>query len=230
MSFDLHGRVSDVHGENVVISVGQQGNINYRVPSTRDALAARARDGGVVSRMGFGLDVMSYSARPDPLKVNAQRRLANLVKHVGRTLNVRIESTSQQSSGDGVIAFLPPETELHRALPTLLRACVEWTAADNATYRDRLRLRMAVVFGPVSPAPMGFSGNTVVECCRLLECEPLRQRLVDHEDADIAAIVSEPLYAFTVREGHVGLDPAQFEGVHVMVKSFEADAWLWVGA
>jgi hypothetical protein len=180
-------------------------------------------------RMGFSVDISGYSSRSAPDQEDAQRRVTDLVDHVARSLHVSIDAASRQSTGDGMNVFLPSDVEVHRALPDLLRTCEQWLAGDNQRYRDRLRLRMAVVVGPVGPAANGFSGDTIVECSRLVESPPLRAALKERPDKDLVVLVSDHLYAFTVRQRRPGLPPEQFRKVRVSVKDYETEAWLWLG-
>jgi len=226
MSSAQHIRIDTLRTKNVAFGDGAHAGDNVS-PADEPAPADTDR---VSVRMGFAVDVMGYSGRSASGKQDAQRRVADFVEESARRLNVVIDSGSRQSTGDGMVVFLPSTVEVHRALPTLIRTTVDWLASDNQRYRDRIRLRMAVVIGPVGPAPIGFSGNTVVECCRLVDSKPLRDALIDHLDADLAVLISEKLYAFVIGEGHPGLDADQFRRVHVQVKDYEADAWLWEGA
>jgi hypothetical protein len=73
-----------------------------------------------------------------------------------------------------MVVFLPAELEVHRALARLIRSAAETITEDNRRYRDRMRVRMAVVIGPLGPAAIGFSGATVVEAGRLVDSRPDR--------------------------------------------------------
>jgi hypothetical protein len=180
-------------------------------------------------RMGFAVDIVCYSARPAPEKEAAQQRLARLAGEVLGDLNLSSAETAQQSTGDGMNVFLPVAVEVHRALPILLNSWRDRLALDNQRFRDRLRLRMAAVVGPIGPSELGFSGGTIVELSRLLDSDVLRKEITDHPAIDLAALVSDQLYAYVVGEGYPGLDPAQFRRHLVQVKRYSAHAWLWTG-
>jgi hypothetical protein len=185
--------------------------------------------GRVAVRIGFAVDAAGYSSRSAEAKEEIQRRIARLVDHLVASVNVSVPPRSRQDSGDGVMVFLPPELEMHRVLPVLVRECAGWLARDNERYRDRLRLRFAVVVGPVGLAPLGFTGDTAVECSRLIDSEPVRTALAERPDVDLAVIISDHLHAYVVGEGHPGIG-LPYRKVRVHVKDFEADAWLWAGA
>jgi class 3 adenylate cyclase len=179
-------------------------------------------------RMGFAIDVVGYSARSSPEKESVQNRLSSLVHEVLDELNLRLEETEHQGTGDGMNVFFPVDMELHRVLPGLLRAWKERLALDNQRYRDRLRLRMATVVGPVGVAAIGYSGKTIVEVNRLLNSEVLRQAFRERPDDDLAVLVSDRLYQDVVGEGYPGLDASQFKKCLVEVKEYRKHAWLWV--
>ncbi|MFF3935187.1 CATRA conflict system CASPASE/TPR repeat-associated protein [Streptomyces phaeofaciens] len=179
-------------------------------------------------RVGFAVDVERYSSRTSPQKLGVQQRLAALTEEVLDDLGHRMEETDHQGTGDGINVFLPARAEPHRVLPGLLTSWRDRLAADNARFRDRMRLRLATGVGPVGLAALGFSGATIVEVSRMLDSAVLRGALVEHLHADLAVLVSDQLYAYVVGEGYPGLDAAQFVPCAVEVKDFRRPAWLWV--
>jgi hypothetical protein len=179
--------------------------------------------------MGFAVDIVRYSARSAPGKEEAQQRLAQLAGQVLGDLTLSAAETASQSTGDGMNVFLPVTVEVHRALPSLLHSWRDRLALDNRRFRDRLRLRMAAVVGPVGPAALGFTGGTIVELGRLLDSEVLRKEIDDHPVRELAVLVSDKLHAYAVAEGYPGLDPTHFRRHLVAVKEYSAEAWLWTG-
>lgn len=182
----------------------------------------------VLTRMGFGVDVVGYGRRPAPDQVVVQQRLAALTYGIIEDLGVAIRDTDRQPGGDGIHVFLPPDIELHRALPTLMVATATRLAADNTTFADRMRIRMAAVFGPVGLTALGFGGRTIITCGRLVDSSVIREAVVRHPTADLVVLVSDALYRYVVGEGYPGLSPNQFRRKRVKVKEFDEPAWLWV--
>jgi O-acetyl-ADP-ribose deacetylase (regulator of RNase III) len=180
-------------------------------------------------RMGFVIDVAGYSRRSAPEKVDLQHRVSAFVGEVLREQGLSLEDTHHHGTGDGMVVFLPSEAEVHRALARLLRAASEALAEDNRRYRDRMRLRMAAVIGPLGPAAIGFSGDAIVEAGRLVDSEALRTALTDRPGADLVVLVSDQLYRYAVGERHTGLLAEDFEAVEVRTKEYHARAWLWHG-
>jgi hypothetical protein len=182
----------------------------------------------VLTRMGFGVDVVGYSRRPAPDQVAVQQRLAALTYGIIEDLGVAIRDTDRQPSGDGIHVFLPPDVELHRALPILMAAAASRLAADNTTFADRMRIRMAAVFGPVGLTALGFGGRTIITCGRLVDSSVIREAIVRHPAADLVVLVADALYRYVVGEGYPGLTANQFRRKRVRVKEFDEPAWLWV--
>jgi O-acetyl-ADP-ribose deacetylase (regulator of RNase III) len=179
--------------------------------------------------MGFTTDVIGYSRRPAPAKIDIQRRLVELVHDIMREMGIDLPETLRNGTGDGMAVFLPTRVDTRRAVPRLIRLTADLLAADNDRYRDRLRLRMAVVLGAVGPGANGLSGDTVVEAARMVDSQVLRDAAVTHPDADLVVLVSEPLFASVAGERLPGLDANDFRLVDVNAKNFSARSWLWTG-
>jgi class 3 adenylate cyclase len=180
-------------------------------------------------RMGFVVDVVGYSQRTEPHQYALQQRLAALITEVMGEIGVRLEPEYVQGTGDGMNVFLPVDTDISRTLPALLASVGTRLRRDNQQHQDRIRLRVATDLGPVRPAATGFSGNTIIAFGRLVDSAPIRDAMAGHPDADLAVLVSDWLYQYFVSQGYGGLDPAEFTRVQAVVKSFQADAWLWIG-
>ncbi|WP_238006768.1 macro domain-containing protein [Dactylosporangium sp. AC04546] len=174
-------------------------------------------------RMGFVVDVAGYGRRTASEQVDLQQRVAALVDEVLRDLNLRLADTHHHGTGDGMVVFLPAEVDVYRALARLPRSAAEALAGDNRRYRDRMRLRMAAVIGPLGPAAIGFSGDAIVAAGRLVDSDALRRALADRPGSDLVFAVSEQLHAYA------GARPDEFRPVDVQTKEFHGRAWLWTG-
>lgn len=179
-------------------------------------------------RMGFSIDVVTYSSRSSPAKVSIQFRLAALLLATLDEMGVDPCDVDCQPTGDGMNVFLPAATELHRALPRLVRAWDDCLAADNQRFRDRLRLRMAVVVGPVCLTPLGFGGSTIVQVSRLLDSRALRRAVCDSPQADLAVLVSDQIYRYVIGEGYPGLGADAFQHRFVVLDGCKTHTWLWI--
>lgn len=180
-------------------------------------------------RLGFVLDVSGYSGRSAAQKIDVQQRVSALVEEMLADLGVNRADTYHHGTGDGMVVFLPSEIEIHRALTRLLRTAAQGLADDNRRYRDRMRLRLAIVVGPIGPAAIGFSGNTIVEAGRLVDSAELRDALADRPGADLVALISDQVHSYVIGELQTGVDPTDFEPIQVRNKEYHAPAWLWIG-
>jgi hypothetical protein len=199
------------------------------VPGSPSA-PARPVSAAVEQRVGFGIDVVSYSRRSTPAQTAVQQRVAGMVERVLDGLGLAVHDTDRQDAGDGMMVVLPARIQAHQALAGLLNGWQAEVAADNAGHAgDPIRLRLAVGAGPFTPAAIGFSGNTMIEIGRLLDSEVLRSAVVDHPSAGLVALISDRLHADVVGEGYPGLDPDHFADHPVRVKDYQRDAWLWLG-
>jgi hypothetical protein len=197
----------------------------------RDAGPSPRRDTRVVQRLGFGFDIIDYSSRSTPQQAQLQQRLAGMAERVLQAIGLQLLDTDHQNAGDGMVVVLPPQLEVHRVLPGLLRGWRTQVVADNCAHPDdRIRLRLSVAAGPFTNAALGFTGATVIEIGRLLDSAALRQAAADDPNAEVVALISDRLYADVVGEGYPGLDPDQFVRIRVEFKTYTKEAWLWTGA
>jgi O-acetyl-ADP-ribose deacetylase (regulator of RNase III) len=180
-------------------------------------------------RMGFVIDVAGYGRRSTQEKFDLQRRVSEFVDEVLQDIGLRLADTRHHGTGDGMVVFLPSEIEVNRSLARLLRSAAETVDEDNRRYRDRMRLRMAVVIGPLGPAAIGFSGDAVVEASRMVDSEELRAALAERRDTDLVAVISDQLYGYAVGQRHTGLRAEEFQPLTIEVKELKTRGWLWSG-
>jgi hypothetical protein len=195
------------------------------------ARPGNVRPSGRSHRVGFVVDVVSYGKRSAPAQERIQRRLTELLRAVLADVGADYDSTDHDGgSGDGMVVFLPSGEDPTTLLPGLLRATAERLAADNAEYRDRVRLRMAVGSGLVGEGDNGFTGPLVVNISRLVDSEPLRAAVRDNPDSDLVVLVLDALHRDVVGPGYLLPRVARFQVVDVALKEFTERAWLWVSA
>lgn len=196
-----------------------------RLPATR-GVAEPDSGSGVQFRLGFTVDVVGYGSRTELQQDRIQRRLRELLHAAAGDAGITLDPAFVQPAGDGVNVFLDPGVDLGRVPGALLTAIRDRLAAGNAREEDRMRLRMAVDIGPVRRSALGFSGDAVISFGRLVDSEPIRRAMRDHPDCDLALLVSDLFHRSVVRQGYAGFDPARFQRHTVVVKEYQADAWL----
>ncbi|MGH3759906.1 hypothetical protein [Actinophytocola sp.] len=229
-----YGDRAEVHGNSGNMAVGGQGNRvgNITVNSSPPASPSTNRAAGPAGRshrLGFVVDVVSYGERSAPAQERIQGRLQSLLRGVVADVGADFDEVDHDGgSGDGMVVFLPSGGDPTRLLPGLLRATAERLAEDNETYRDRVRLRMAVGSGLVGEGATGFSGPLVVNISRLVDSQPLRRAVADNPDSDLVVLVLDALHREVVVPGYLAPRVAQFRLVDVAMKEFIEPAWLWV--
>ncbi|ASU81592.1 hypothetical protein CDO52_01200 [Nocardiopsis gilva YIM 90087] len=133
------------------------------------------------------------------------------------------------STGDGELAVLPADTPE----PVVVETCVRELAAALRRYNHdlvpeaRLRLRLAIHHGTAVASPHGYRGKGIVAVARLVDSDVLRRALAS-SGADLAVIVSQPVFLDTVMQRHTGLEVTDFRCVRVVSKEFAEDAWIHV--
>jgi len=178
--------------------------------------------------MSFAVDIVDYSSRTGPQKVQAQDRLVAVLRRTLGRLDLDLDALTRENGGDAMKVILPAGTQLHRALPGVLDGLCRELAIDNETHPDRIRLRFAAAVGMIGPAAIGFSGELVIETHRLLECRQLRDAVQDHPDVDVVALVSKILHHFVIEPGWARLPPGRLEPLDIQEKEYRAQAWLWI--
>jgi hypothetical protein len=228
---------TEVHGGfvgNVISGSGNRGgdvSFGDGLPPAGPGGPQRPGRGRYSHRVGFVVDVVSYGKRPGPAQERIQSRLGALLRAVLTDVGADYDSTDHDGgSGDGMVVFLPSGEDPTTLLPGLLRAVAERLAADNAEYRDRVRLRMAVGSGLVGEGDNGFTGPLVVNISRLVDSEPLRAAVRDNPDSDLVVLVLDALHREVVVPGYLAPRVAPFELVDIALKEFTEPAWLWVSA
>lgn len=170
------------------------------------------------------------------LDVLGQRRAQVALDHVLKAAAARSrldrERWTLQVSGDGELAVLPPDADGSRLVADYPRALAGELAAVNRARRlsPRLRVRLALHHGTIAPGQFGPVGEAPIVVSRLLDCDVLRQRLVEDRDLDLAVVVSRPLYHDVVRTRLRGLEPRDFSPVGFDAKGMSYVGYLYRGA
>jgi hypothetical protein len=182
---------------------------------------------GISMLFGFTVDVVSYSGRSIRQREQVQARLRKLIDDVMPAAGLMLDERDFQGTGDGFIRFFPPNTDLPTALHTLLTALPRALLADNRTNDDQMRLRMAMDIGTVGRGPLGFIGDAVINFCRLVDSEQIREAVTRNPDAPVVVLVSDTVYEKLIKR----LDEftaTDFTEVTVVEKNYQAPAYLLV--
>ncbi|MER7273465.1 hypothetical protein ABT369_03310 [Dactylosporangium sp. NPDC000244] len=179
----------------------------------------------------LAVDVERYSPRTNLGQYRAQQLFREVMDETVAGIGLDRQSWTTQQSGDGELAILPADT-------SELTVVADFVPALDRILRDRnssllpeakVRLRVAIHQGLVHmTGANGYPGEAIVEVCRLLDSDPLRQALVAFPHASVGLIVSRSIFHDVVRHGYRGLRPERFAQVKVQVKELLTDAWIFV--
>ncbi|MEV4670738.1 tetratricopeptide repeat protein [Actinomadura sp. NPDC049382] len=176
------------------------------------------------------LDIKGWSGRLVPEQIRAQQALVTVAMAACREAGLPEQIV--QSSGDGVLILPPSDIDETAAIPALVAELEVALRQENRLLAEdaRIRLRLALTSGLVTPGPAGFNGAAVIDCFRLLDSPPVKEALDDHPAAQLAVIVSDHLFQDVIRNGFRSLRAEDFWRVRSSLpgKGFAMDAWLYV--
>ncbi|QKW38299.1 hypothetical protein HUT06_33395 [Actinomadura sp. NAK00032] len=176
------------------------------------------------------LDIKGWSSRLVPEQIRAQQALVTVAMAACREAGLPEQIV--QSSGDGVLILPPSDIDETAAIPALVAELEVALRQENRLLAEdaRIRLRLALTSGLVTPGPAGFNGAAVIDCFRLLDSPPVKDALDDHPAAQLAVIVSDHLFQDVIRNGFRSLRAEDFWRVRSSLpgKGFAMDAWLYV--
>jgi hypothetical protein len=176
------------------------------------------------------MDAKSYSPRSEVDQQELQRGIVAVADNAARAAGLCRDDWVRQGTGDGEFAILPQTEPEVVVVDRYVRELDAELFRYNGRLRPeaRLRMRMAVHFGPVSRAELGHAGPAPIAVARLVDSLVLRAALTDAEEANLALLLSDRVYTDTVASRVTTWRPDEFRQVRVRLKEFDEDAWLWV--
>ncbi|WP_182901499.1 hypothetical protein [Microbispora sp. H10830] len=180
----------------------------------------------------IAVDIEKYSGRNDQQQLHLQEALIRVLDTAAAEAGLdRSTWTERQPQGDGEFSWLPPHAHLGVLVGGFVRELDGQLGLYNRRHAGpfwtRMRLRMAVHFGPVHlGAANGVAGRHAVQQARLLDSAPVRRALDACPAADLALIVSDRVYDDYISQG-LG-EPHAYRPVQVRVKEHSCTAYLHV--
>lgn len=178
------------------------------------------------------IDAESYSGRTSLPQRDMQERVQAVLHRAAEAIGFGPARLWFQPQGDGGTIRFPAGIDEAAALVGLMR---ELRVELEAVNRDlipaaRVRLRLAFVVGVSQPAALGLAGDPPVAVNRLLNAQELRARLAAAPEASLAVIIPNTLFQDLVVHRLRGLDPVDWEQIHVVdtAKKFDSHAWMTV--
>lgn len=203
-----------------------------QLPDPMRALAGRPSAGPAAVRLCVATDIEKYSRFTEAAAMRAQQRLVDILAAARRRAGIDESAVDLQEQGDGQFAILPPDVDMTRTVPDLVRALrLELHAVNAELNADAmLRLRVAMCRGTVRRAANGYVGGPAIAVHRILDSPSVRAALTAEERAMLVIALSESIYVEVVAKGGTELDPAEFRPVTARLpeKGFEETAWVFV--
>jgi hypothetical protein len=143
-----------------------------------------------------------------------QRGIREVCDRAARTAGLDRETWIRHGRGNGELAVLPLDEPPEVVVDRYVREIDAELRRYNGIHPGaRLRLRMAV-HPPVTTA--------------LVDSAVLRAALAEAPEADLALLVSVPVFDDTIASLATGLRPGDFRRVRIEEGEHGDDAWLWV--
>ncbi|MFG2169463.1 hypothetical protein [Micromonospora chersina] len=181
-------------------------------------------------RLIMFVDMERYSRHDDMGQVHAQENFRLLMSRAAEHCGLDRSGWEIQETGDGELAIFPPGTSEPRVVADLVPALDRILRDHNrqAASNARVRMRVALHQGLVTQTANGYAGTAVVTAARLVEADAVKDALNQFPDAGVAMIVSAGIYRDVVCQSYSGIREDRYRRVDVLVKSFEAEAWVFV--
>jgi len=183
-------------------------------------------------RLCLAADIERYSRFANPEAMLAQERLLDVLRRARAHAGVDESAVLTEGAGDSQFAILPDGLDETRVVPLLIEGAAQAMREVNRGLDEhqRLRIRMAMDRGLLTPSVNGWVGSATIAVHRLLDSPPLRAALTVHDRADHVVMVSRTLFQDVVRHGYHGLIPDAFTEIDVDIpgKGFSERAWLFV--
>lgn len=181
-------------------------------------------------RLCIAADIEKYSRFHNLEAMRAQERFVELMRLARAHAGLDEAEVVTESAGDSQYAVLPAGLDETVVVPRLLAGFDRAARTVNNDLNDhaRLRVRVALDRGLVTPSVNGWVGRSTVAVHRLLDSQPLRTALAERPDRDCAIIVSDTIYQDVARHGYDGISPSEFSEalVNLPDKNFTERAWL----
>jgi hypothetical protein len=171
-------------------------------------------------RFLVAVDVEGFSQRNAAEQARAQDDLELAIARAADSTGLQRGRWYRQPSGDGELAVLPPGADGLSLVDDYPRELASALAEINHANRGRrLRLRLAIHHGAVTPGRFGPVGSALIVISRLVDSEVARQQLHRRSDLDIALIASATVYDEVIQSRLRNLDPDAFRRVIVRAKN-----------
>lgn len=182
-------------------------------------------------RMLLSVDARGFGAAPGRRQRVIQDGLLAVLDDAARRAGLSRDEWDRQEAGDGELAVLPAGVDEPRVVEDFPRELYNALRGHNRDFKQdlRLRLRLAVHYGPAVKGPYGYTHEGPVTVSRLCDAAPLKDALAA-SGADLAVIFSQVIYQHPIGSEDTLLDLEKLRKVRVVMpeKKFDQDAWIWI--
>jgi hypothetical protein len=199
-------------------------------PKTSDPAANAG--GRLVYRLLLAIDIERYSVRGAREQYLAQTDLYRALDTAALRSGLDRALWEREVRGDGELSVLPEGVDASRVIGGFTGELgrVIGTLNLGQPRRPRLRVRLALHHGTLTPGPFGPAGDAPIVVSRLLDAKPVRTYLAQRQDLDLALVISASLYQDVVRTGFCSLDPDCFQALRIKVKGTSYQGYTYVPA
>lgn len=184
----------------------------------------------LIDRFVVGVDVETYSTRNVRRQVRLQEAVDEILANAAEGAGLDRSLWERQPGGDGEFAALPAGVDLLAVVRAFVRNLDQLLCDHNEDHSEemRVRLRVAMHIGTITPARLGGAGDALITLSRLLDSPPVRRALTRNPAANLALILSSDVYRKVVLSEMGGLRPNQFTEVQVEIpaKRFHETAYV----
>lgn len=182
-------------------------------------------------RLLIAVDARGYGAAPGGQHRFIQEGMLAVLDEAARRSGLNRDEWDRQVGGDGELAVLPAGVDEPSVVEVFPRALYDALRRYNRYLKEdrRLRLRLAVHFGPAAPGPLGYVQEGPVTVSRLCDAKPLKDALAA-SGAYLVVIFSRVIYEHPICSEDTLLDLEKLRKVRVVMpaKKFDQDAWIWI--
>jgi class 3 adenylate cyclase len=171
-------------------------------------------------RFLVAIDVEGFSQRHAAEQARAQEDLEHALIRAAAGAGLDRKRWYRQPRGDGELAVLPEGVDglsLVSDFPRKLAAIIAKVNQAGST-GPRLRVRIAIHHGAVTPGRFGPIGAAPIVISRLVDAEIVRQQLRQRSNHDVALIVSGTVYDEVIQSRLHDLHPESFRRTIIRAK------------
>lgn len=177
------------------------------------------------------LRVEGLVSHRDPAQLSLRRAMFAAIRGAAADSRLDWAALSVKDEDDGLTLFVPSDVPPMRLAGPFLDHIQDGLKAAGTIHSaaHRLRLRMALHHGLVTPDETGWTGRAINTSRELVNAGPLHEALRRKPDALLAVLASEAFHRTVLSPGHRSINTDAFRPVVLSTRDPNARrAWLYV--